>query len=218
MEGCKHFRHYCLQVCHSILCYIAYFSYDPNHEQMCVAFKTPNEEKDKLCHPWGLSTFLILCYAQSCVQTSFRLLLSIRLHGIKGAKSEFYVHFYGSIRLFYPQHLPYAIPALLCIFAVVSLPPIILIWHPFGKGVLSKFGFGESILVKVIDKILFIRIGLIAVLLFAHEEQFYVGVAAEYTVILTFHALMQPYKKRLHNVIDALLFSNILRQRPFTVH
>ena len=64
----------------------------------------------------GLSAFLILCYAQ-CTQVSMSLLLVTALYGT--TTSQLRVHYNGEITPFSLAHLPYVVPALLCL----RIPP-----------------------------------------------------------------------------------------------
>lgn len=183
----------------------------------------------------GLSAFLILCYAQ-CVQVSIRLLLATRLYSANS--SQLRVHYNGEIISFSLRHLPYALPALLCLVLIVIPPPVILLWHPLGKYLLSRCGLGESVLVRAIDKVLLVdklkpvldsfqscfkdscryfagvhfiyRLSLFTTLLFGRDTQFYIWILVHSSVMLLAHATIQPYKRKLHNMVDGLLFANLL--------
>ena len=180
----------------------------------------------------GLSAFFILCYAQ-CTQVSLRLLLSSQLYGTTASQRR--VHYNGEISPFSLAHLPYAVPALLCLALIVFPPPIILLWHPLGKRLLSLCGLGESFFVRAIDKVLLVnklmplidsfqscfedncrffaglqfiyRLSLFGALLTGYGTQFYIWHNA---FMLLAYAALQPYRRKLHNVIDSLLFTNLL--------
>ena len=181
----------------------------------------------------GLSAFLILCYAQ-CAQVSFRLLLSSRLYGTSASQHR--VLYNGEISPFSLAHLPYAVPALLCLALIVFPPPIILLWHPLGKRLLSLCGLGESIFVRAIDKVLLVnklmplidsfqscfkdncrffaglhfiyRLSLFGALLTGHATRFYYIWHGAFMLLA--HTALQPYRKKLHNALDSLLFMNLL--------
>lgn len=187
----------------------------------------------------GLSAFLILCYAQ-CVQISFRLLLPTRLYGsTKNALDrELRVQYNGEIIWFSLSHLRYAFPALLCLVFVIIPPPVILLWHPLGKQFLSLCGLAESVLVVAIDKVLFVnklkplvdsfqscfkdncryfaglqfayRISLFVSLLFGHGTLIYISILVHSASMLLAITTIQPYKRRIHNIVDGLLFANLL--------
>ena len=186
----------------------------------------------------GLSAFLILCYAQ-CAQVSVRLLLFSRLYGTGSSRSsQSHLYYYGKITLFSLAHLPYAVPALLCLALIVFPPPIILLWHPLGKHLLSLCGLGESFFVRAIDKVLLVnklmpvidsfqscfkdncrffaglhfiyRLFFFTTLLISHGTQFYFLALVHSAAMLLAHATLQPYKRKLHNVLDGLLFVNLL--------
>lgn len=186
----------------------------------------------------GLSAFLILCYAQ-CVVVSFQLLFSIHLRGIDFMNTkQLYVFYNGDILFFSTRHLPYAIPALICLVTLIMMPPLILLWHPFVKQLLAKCGLGESRLVIVIDNILFVnklkplvdsfqscfkdkyrflagllflyRVVLLLGLLVIKQSQLFVLVSIIILLMLLFHSILQPYKKRWHNIINGFFLANML--------
>ena len=86
----------------------------------------------------GISTFLMLCYAQ-CVKISFFLLT--RVNFFVKAYSDFKppprVWLNGEIIFFSREHLPYALPAIFCILTIGMLPPALLLCYPLGNKVLD---------------------------------------------------------------------------------
>ena len=201
----------------------------------CIIRKLPARFARDGAVTHGLSAFLILCYAQ-CTQVSTRLLFSSRLYGTSASQHR--VLYNGEITLFSLAHLPYAVPALLCLVLIVFPLPIILLWHPLGKHLLSLCGLGESFFVRAIDKVLLVnklkplldsfqscfrdryryfagihfvyRLSLYATLLFGRGTQFYIWVLVHSAAMLLTQAILQPYKKKLHNMVDGLLFANLL--------
>ena len=183
----------------------------------------------------GISTFLVMCFAQ-CVHTSFLLLTPGRIYQKGGALFESRLLYLGDIPMYSSEHARYAIPAFICIFVLVVLPTILLLWYPLGPKVLSFCGLGEiSVMSKVVplhkmkpffdcfqscfkDNLRFFsglyfayRILLIAANTFSIGlTQFYVLVDVLLAVMLMLHALAQPYKNRWHNATDALIFSNLI--------
>ena len=186
----------------------------------------------------GLTAFLILCYAQ-CVLVSFQLLFSIYLQGIDYKPGDnLHVYYSGDVVFFSRRHLPYAIPALTCLVTFVLMPPLILLWHPLAKQVLANCRLSESHFVMLIDRILMVnklkpvidsfqssfrdscrcfaglyfiyRVILLLGLLVIKQSQLYVLVSIFLLIMLLFHSIMQPFKKRWHNVINGYFLANML--------
>jgi predicted outer membrane repeat protein len=100
----------------------------------------------------GISTFLMLCYAQ-CVKISFLLLT--RVNFFVKENSEFKpsprVWLNGEIVFFSREHLPYALPAVFCILTIGVLPPALLLCYPLGNKVLDMLHFQDRKLVIYIS-------------------------------------------------------------------
>ena len=77
----------------------------------------------------GISTFLVICYAQ-CVKVSLSLLVPVHLHTESNFRLHSRVWFNGEVRHLSPQHLPYAIPAILILLTIGILPPSLLLTYP----------------------------------------------------------------------------------------
>jgi hypothetical protein len=73
----------------------------------------------------GISTFLLLSYTQYTV-TSFQILSRLTLYAEGEGKLGSVVRLQGNVDYFGPNHLPYAIPALL-VLIFFSLPPRLLL-------------------------------------------------------------------------------------------
>ncbi len=186
----------------------------------------------------GLSAFLTLCYAQ-CVLVSFQLLFAINLQGIDFNRSDtLHVFYHGDIIFFSRKHLPYAIPALLCLLTFALLPPLVLLWHPLAKQVLTKCKMAESRLVVLVDHLLLVnklkpvidsfqssfkdncryfaglyfiyRVLLLLGLLLVKQSQFYVLVTVFLLLMLLFHSITQPFKKQWYNVLNGFFLAIML--------
>ena len=186
--------------------------------------------KSSLIH--GLSAFFVMCYSQ-CARVSFHILQPISLSS-KGGDVETVVFRSGQLSLFETKHLIYAIPAVFFILTVLLLPPFVLIMHPLlGKCLAccnlseSKFANGISRLVPIHlldsfqssfrDEVRFFAgvyflyrlFPLVALSVSRNLADFYVTLNIFFISVLGIHAVVQPYAKRLHNVIDFLLFTNL---------
>ena len=188
----------------------------------------------------GISAFFILCYSQ-CLNVSLKLLRSYRLTTREGSNLTVYnrVWLNGNIVYFSGKHLPYVLPALLCLLTIGLFPLIFLLVCPLFYKVLSWFGYGESKLVNFISQklpynrlkplldsfqscfsdnyrffagVYFLYRWLPLFLINAVTSRyhvFYTAVEAGIIIILALHALCQPYAKKVHNIIDTLLFADL---------
>ena len=194
--------------------------------------------KSSIIH--GISAFFIICYSQS-IMVSNSLLNGVELW--QKVNSNITIHkrvwHNGQLHYFYKEHLPYALPALLCLLTIGVPPPILLLAYPLINRVLTFFGLEESTVVRFISQKL--PIGSLKPLLdsfqgcFKDNLRFFAGLYFIYRwmapivnattsslgtayitteilliLILALHALFHPYQKRVHNVIDTLLFTNLL--------
>ena len=150
------------------------------------------------------------------------------------------VWFDGNMIYFSKSHLRYALPALLCLLTVGILPPMLLIAYPLLNKVLAFLGIEESRLVINISQKLPIYSSLKPLLdcfqgCFKDNLRFFAGlyflyrwmapiiyttvssigtayVITEIFLILisAIHAFSQPYMKRVHNMVDTILFTDLL--------
>ena len=186
----------------------------------------------------GISAFLVLCYAQ-CTRVTFFILTWAILTGNSNAQPQkVAVTYYGGLHYFGKDHIPYALPALLCLCTVVLLPPMLLTFYPLILQCLGRCGLGEHGVVVVLLRLLQIhrlvpildsfqssfkdnmryfaglyflyRIGLLAVYSFWRSSTIFYALS-EFLLIsfLGIHAIAQPYASHKHNIIDGLLFLNL---------
>ncbi len=183
----------------------------------------------------GLSAFLVIVYSQ-CTQVSFRILNFAKIY--KDDNSSQYVPFLqGNIDYFGSKHLLYAIPAILCVIIVVVALPVLLIFYPLSQklSVLQKIEnsrfsrlvsivFPLSKLKPLLDSLqgcfkddfrffagfyFIYRIIIIATILQERIEWIHTAIEIVLVCITGLHVLTWPYQKRLHNIIDGLLFCNL---------
>lgn len=182
----------------------------------------------------GLSAFLIICYSQ-CTGTTFQILR--QQHLVSGTESK-PVTEYGAFDYFSQHHLCYAIPAVLVICTLVSLPVLYLLLlplllklllvcnlseHPCVLGILQLMW--QNKLMPIMDtfqscfkdRLRFFagvyfayRLVISSVIAFGSSTT-EIDAASEYTLLifLGIHAIAQPYKNSCHNMIDAALFLNL---------
>lgn len=185
----------------------------------------------------GLSGFLVLCYSQ-CIKISFSLLYSQELSTARAHSDREFnrVFFNGNIRHLSPQHLPYAIPAVFVLVLVGVVPPLVLFGHPLlnrlviqlklEKSWLAHCLKGTSRLKPFFDSFqgcfkddfrcfagVYFFYRWPAVITYAVLFQFslfYTMLQALLVAMLLVHSIVQPYQKRWHNVLDALLLANLI--------
>lgn len=181
----------------------------------------------------GLSAFLVICYAQ-CVRTSFYILTPVRLRTQGGIPGDT-VALFGGMPFLEGRHLFYSVIAILCILTVVAIPPLVLLLYPLTLHFLALCKLSEHWVVSKLLSILMInrlkplidsfqgcykdrlrffsglyflyRVMILACFSIAHStSQFYIISQFLLTIFLGVHSVAQPYRKRLHNLIDSLIF------------
>ena len=184
----------------------------------------------------GLSSFFIICYVQ-CMRVSFRILLPTHMYSLDSKDSHYSIVYYsGHMDYFKGNHLFYAIPALLCLFFLVLLPPLPLLLFPHYLKLFSLCGLAESKFVKCISvpcvKLkpffdafqssyknnfrfvagLFFVYRLLILIFYSASigyDLFYLALGLQLIVMTLLHFLMQPHQNHWDNVRDVLIFSTL---------
>ena len=187
----------------------------------------------------GITTFLVICYAQ-CINVSLTLLVRHKYIAKAGSDLDVpdIVWLNGNLVYFSRRHLLYALPALVCLTSIGILPPVFLLSYPLLNKVLSQFGLEGFKPIKFISQTLPISslkplfdsfqgcfkdnlrffaglyflyrwIGLIVDLCSSDYTTFYTIVEILLLCVLALHAICQPYTRRVHNIVDTLLFTDL---------
>ena len=185
----------------------------------------------------GLSAILMICYSQ-CTKTSYYILKNAYPIGYNGSEIG-YFSYYGGLPYFGSQHLIYAVPALVSLVFVTVLPPLVLLLYPLSLHLLSLCGLSEHWLVNktlrltAINKLMPFfdcfqscykdKFRFFAGLYFLYRVLLLMGYSEifskiEIVILLGVHAIVQPYKRRLHNSIDILLFLNLALITGFALY
>ena len=210
---------------------ICVFIVNSTKAKKCFSCLRPTTLKSSLIH--GLTVFFVMCYSQSA-RVSFRILEP----AVLTSKCESYVKTVvfrsGQLTIFEPAYLIRAIPAIFFALVMLVLPPFVLIMFPlFGK-CLALCNLSESKLANCISRVISIQLldsfqgsfrnevrffsgfyflyrvfPLLAYYLTRSEADFNITLILFFICILAIHAVVQPYKNRMHNVIDLLLFVNL---------
>ena len=186
----------------------------------------------------GLSALFLLSYT-ACVETSLLILQPVTLYGYKYSVKSYRVALYGDMVYFSREHLKYAIPAIISLILIVT-PSMMLFLYPIANKVLAVFELEpqNSKTARVLSYI-FMYNKLkpfydIFYSSFQDDYRYFAGLYLIYRLLislpyflpskivthfimelililfLALHAIVQPYNKKQHNVIDALLLSDLV--------
>ena len=188
----------------------------------------------------GISTFLVLGYSQCVnVSLSLLIQVHIFAAENSHFSLNPRVLLNGELEYFGREHLRYAIPALLCLFSIGLFPPAFLLTYPLINKTVNAVGLDEhklaiflthvpfnSYLKPVLDSFqgcfkdnfrffaglyfLYRWIFLFVDISTDTLSSYFTAVGAILVFILTLHMICQPYAKRVHNITDTLLLSNIV--------
>ena len=105
----------------------------------------------------GVCAFLVLCFAKINV-LAFGILKAADISYISGSHFKKVVYLQGSFKYFgNALYDLYAIGSLFTILTVISVPTLILVFHPIMIGIARYFEWGETKYVVFINKLLFIH-------------------------------------------------------------
>ena len=183
----------------------------------------------------GLSAFVVMVYSQ-CIEISFSILnVTYIYNGTE--KSATVAFLQGNMDYFGSEHLPYALPALIFITIFSTFLPILLIAYPLCNKVTAFLRIQENSFIRFTSNL--IPISKIKPFLdsfqgsFKDNYRFYAGLYFVYRttilasrfaptvniiliileiqilVMLTLHSVTWPYQKKIHNIIDTLLFADL---------
>ena len=187
----------------------------------------------------GITTFLVICYAQ-CINVSLTLLIRDQYTAENGSDFDIpeIVHLNGNLVYFRGKHLLYALPALFCLVIIGILPPIFLLSYPLVNKIFSVFGLEGSKGIRFISQMLSIGslkplfdsfqscfkdnlrffaglyflyrwIGLVVNASVSNHITYYTTVEILFLCVLAVHAICQPYIQQAHNIVDTLLFTDL---------
>ena len=193
----------------------------------------------------GLTAFLVISYFQ-CSHISFLLLDRSSPHGIEGHLLKPLVFWDGSLKYLSPDHLLYAIPALISLIIFIIPFPLILTFDGLLLKVESKlairFAFIRRLmpwtaihykLKPLLDSFqgpfkdqyrffaglyFFYRFLILALLVIASSiHHYYFLLAVALVVFLVIQAMAQPFQEKSHNVCALLVFTNMTLINAFTM-
>ena len=191
----------------------------------------------------GLSAFLVLCYFK-CSLITFSILTPVTLRGRGKSRNRTVSLLIGDTEYFGSGHLPYAIPAVLCLIVVMLPPPCILLLEPVATKFLSlqiwpksvkyfynklrfKFmPFLDSFQASFKDQhryvagLYFAYRVVIPLLYLVFRETVstcYIAVEVLLFLLVFLHITIQPYKMRWHNLLESAFLINLLFVNTITI-
>ena len=181
----------------------------------------------------GLSAFFILCYAR-CAWICFMILAPACIYDYNFKCLRTIAFYSGSLMYFKGIHIVYAVVAVVFFIFIVILPALLLLFYPLFFRFLGLCNLSESraamflwrmMPIQLLDSFqnpfkdeyrcfaglyfLYRAVALALRLFTDHLTELVFGLELEFIVIIVLNAVFQPYKKRVHNIIDLLLFFNL---------
>ena len=199
--------------------------------------KSANYRQGESIH--AFTTLLVLCYVKLMTITMDILAPNeLYGPGAEHSKIQIRVVWVdGTLRYLGGTHGVYAAVAFLCLSTCVIIPPLLLLSYPYLPKLLSKLNcHNNKILQKIcitpLDKyvpffdafqscykneyrffaglyFIYRIIALCISSLSPSSQNQYIGQSIFYTGVLMLHCLCQPYRRRSHNIIDGLIFTNM---------
>ena len=190
----------------------------------------------------SISAFLILCYAQ-CAKTCFQVLYTGCLFDKDGSCDKSVVFYWSDTIPFHGGHLKYAAIALVFLVIIVIIPPALLLFYPLFFNVLGRVNLSESrpamflwrlMPIQLLDSLqnpfkdeyrffaglhfLYRIVPLVVYAATKNMMQVYAFTEVSLVLMIVVLAAFQPYKKRLHNIIDLLLLFNLTLVNSITTY
>ena len=197
----------------------------------CFRFSTV---KSSIIH--GLSSVLVIVFSQ-CFKVCCRTLEMAYIFSEGNKFVSTVVFLQGDLTPFSGDHIKYAIPAIFCMLLMI-IPMLLLLIYPLNfkflkiikcsdsnpvakclchtpysklKPFLDSFQSSFKDDYRVFAGLYFVyRILIIFTILIPRLTQKYVVLDGLLVVFLLIHAIAQPYRERVHNIIDGLLFFNLI--------
>ena len=196
-----------------------------------ICNERPHSYRHSTIH--GLSAYLVVCYSQ-CTTVTMHILTPVQLYGKGGKPHGHLLSLYGGIPYFQAEHIKYAVPACIILVFVIILP-LLLLFYPLHYKIIAMCRLDEFCLIKNLLLVINIKpfmdsfqgcfkdncrffaglyfvYRLIPSILFAvfkYPLMWYSAMAAFLLLVLLVHAIVQPYAKRQHNIIDAAMIANL---------
>ena len=190
----------------------------------------------------GISTFLILCYAQ-CARTCLQVIGTSCIYDEKYECLQKVVFLSGDMVLFEGAHFKYAVIAVVFLVVIVIVPPVLLLFYPLFFQLLGVCKLSEMkvvmylwrrIPIQLLDSFqnpfkdqyrffagLYFLYRTTPLVIYATTKnliQYYAFLELTVGIMIVLHSAFQPYKNRLYNITDLLLFFNIAIIKGITLY
>ena len=225
-----------LKLCNPCTCLKRYFSFT-SYKQFV---------KESAIH--GLVAILVMCYSQcTAVSLSILTPGYIYWRGtVENRTTSKVVYLSGDLTYFGDHHLRYAIPAIIFIITITILPPFCLIVYPLCYKLFAFCHVKESSITKICHLVPFERMkplfdsvqgcfkdqyrffgGLyflyrfIILICFTATKRpidFYTSLEIQLIATIVLHAIIQPYQKQWHNMMDVSLLSLLAIINTMTIY
>ena len=183
----------------------------------------------------GLSAFLMLCYFQCAVVTS-KILTYSYIFGIENKWYKTVPLFDGELEYFKGEHLFSAVPAIICLVIILIPPPSVLLLEPLLTKLFNMDCFTRTYIKFMYNRLrlklmpfldsfqacfednkryfaglyfiyrLFIPL---AGVIWQSQPHYFGAVVCFFFVILLLHAILQPYKKKWHSLLELSFLINL---------
>ena len=201
----------------------------------CSKFKCLKFRRLKYSFIQGLSAFLVMAYSQ-CSYISFSILNKITIYN-GSTEYKQVVFLQGNVEYMTKAHLPYAIPAIFCICSFIAVLPILLITYPLCNKVIRFLGIEENCIIKFTSRLIPItkikpfldcfqgafkdnyrffaglyfvyRVSILSSRFATGVMLIFVIIEVQLIVMLALHTISWPYQKKIHNIIDFLVLTNL---------
>ena len=176
----------------------------------------------------AFATLILLSYVRLLTVTSFLLLGFNYVYNSQGEKIGPPVfHYDASIPYFHKEHLPFALLAICILLTFILLPPLLLLFYPTAcfQKCLTHYKMNSQALRTFIEIFnghfkdgtngtrdyrffagFYFILRIIALMISVIESGFY-NLAISAILYSFMFILVQPYKKRINNVVDAFIFT-----------
>ena len=176
----------------------------------------------------AFATFALLSYVKLLFSIG-KILFPATLLNDQGQRITLIFGFNASIRYFHSKHLPFALVSITVLLTFIAVPPIVLIFYQasFFQKCLTRCRINSQALRTFVEIFqgcykdgtngtrdcryfagLYFILRITAVMLYSSTvPRAIVGAVLLYWCSAVLFALVQPYKVRLYNVVDAAMFS-----------
>ena len=176
----------------------------------------------------AFATFILLFYTKLLVVTG-SILMSDKMYNGQAERVSTVAYYSPNLQYFHAKHLPFALLSIFISLTFIAVPPVVLIFYPtsFCQKCLTRCKLNSQALRTFVETFqgcykdgtngtrdcryfagLYFILRIIPLLLTFGDYQAFMNLSALlYLLIALFFTLVNPYKKHIYNIIDAIIFS-----------